>query len=48
MRGEPSQGVAYETRVVGAGLVVKGILDRLGVVAAIDQALAHQPVAATT
>jgi hypothetical protein len=33
---------------VGAGILVKSVLDRLGVVAAIDQALTHQPVAPTT
>lgn len=48
MVGAPSPSVRYETRVVGAGILVKRVLDRLGVVTAIDQALAHQPVAPTT
>src|SRR5438093_4005558 len=40
--------IAYETKIVGAGYLVKGILDRLGVAAAIDAALAHQPAIGTT
>jgi transposase len=35
--------VEYRTVQIGAGLLVKGILNRLGVVQAIDQALKHQP-----
>lgn len=37
-----------DTVVVGAAYLVKGILDRLGVVKAIDAALAHQPEVGTT
>ena len=38
----------YRTVQIGAALLVKGILNRLGVVAAIDQALAYQPEIAAT
>lgn len=40
--------VECQTFVVGAGLLVKGILDQLGVVSAIDQELQHQPDIAAT
>jgi hypothetical protein len=40
--------IEYETKVVGAGYLVKGILDRLGVASAIDAALTHQPAVGTT
>lgn len=40
--------VACQTFVVGAGLLVKGIMDQLGVVSAIDQELKYQPEIATT
>lgn len=40
--------VEYRTVQIGAALLVKGIMNRLGVVAAIDQALAYQPEIATT
>jgi len=35
--------VEYRTAQIGAALLVKGILNRLGVVQAIDQVLKHQP-----
>ena len=35
--------VEYRTVKIGTALLVKGILNRLGVVQAIDQALKHQP-----
>ena len=35
--------VEYRTVQIGAALLVKGILNRLGVIAAIDQALKYQP-----
>lgn len=35
--------VEYRTVQIGAALLVKGILNRLGVVQAIDQAFAYQP-----
>lgn len=40
--------VEYRTVQVGAGLLVKSILNRLGVVAAIDRALKYQPEIAAT
>ena len=40
--------VEYQTIVVGAAYLVKGILTRLGVVEAIDDALTYQPEIATT
>jgi transposase len=40
---ETSSANEYETVVVGAGYLVKGILQRLGVAQAIDRALSHQP-----
>lgn len=40
--------IEYETKVVGAGYLVKGILGRLGVAPAIDAALAHQPAVGAT
>src|SRR5439155_18358699 len=40
--------IEYETKVVGAGYLVKGILDRLGVAAAIDAAQTHQPTVGAT
>jgi transposase len=40
--------VEYETKVVGAAYLVKGILARLGVVQAIDAALTHQPAVGAT
>ena len=40
---ETSSVNEYETVVVGAAYLVKGILQRLGVVQAIDSALSHQP-----
>jgi len=43
-----TQEIEYRTVPIGAALLVKGILDRLGVVAAIDQALQYQPEIAAT
>jgi transposase len=43
-----TQAVEYQTVVVGAGYLVKNILERLGVVGAIDQELSYQPEIATT
>lgn len=40
--------VECQTFVVGAGPLVKGLLDQLGVVDAIDQELKYQPEIATT
>jgi transposase len=40
--------IEYETVVTGAGYLVKGILDRLGFVLAIDEAIQFQPDIATT
>ena len=40
--------VEYRTVQIGAAWLVKGIINRLEVVAAIDQALAHQPEIAAT
>ncbi len=40
--------VEYQTMVVGAAPLVKRVLDGLGVAAAIDNALRHQPDLATT
>lgn len=48
MSATAPQTTTYETQVIGAGYLVKGLLTRLGVVAAIDRALAHQPVVGTT
>ena len=47
MPGETNE-VEYRTVQIGGALLVKGILNRLDVVAAIDQALAYQPEIATT
>lgn len=38
----------YQTMVVGAGYMIKGILQRLRVVEIIDQVLCHQPIIETT
>jgi len=43
-----TRSVEYETVVVGGAYLVKNILQRLGVVAAIDQALTAQPEIAAT
>lgn len=43
-----SSAVEYRTVEIGAAYLVKSILQRLGVVAAIDQALKYQPEIATT
>ena len=40
--------VEYRTVQVGGALLVKSILNRLGVVAAIDRALKYQPEIAAT
>jgi len=40
--------IKYRTVQIGAALLVKGIMNRLGVVQAIDQALAYQPEVAAT
>jgi hypothetical protein len=38
----------YQTAVVGAAPLVKGVLDRLGVAQTIDRFLKHQPEVPTT
>ncbi len=38
----------YQTAVVGAAYLVKGILDRLGVAQTIDRYLQYQPEVPTT
>lgn len=43
-----TRSVEYKTVVVGGAYLVKNILHRLGVVAAIDQALTAQPEIAAT
>lgn len=43
-----SKAVEYRTVQIGAAPLVKGLLERLAVVGAIDQALAYQPVIATS
>lgn len=43
-----TQSVEYQTLVVGAGYLVKRILDRLDVVTAIDKELKYQPETAAT
>jgi len=43
-----TQAVEYQTVVVGAGYLVKNILERLGVGGVIDQELTYQPEIATT
>lgn len=48
MSETPRTRPTYETHVVGAAYLVKGLLERLRVVEAIDQALGHQPVVGTT
>ncbi len=48
MSGARAVPVEYETKVVGVAGLAKGILDRLGVAAAIDRALPCQPAVATT
>ncbi len=40
---DPKMEVEYRTLQIGAAPLVKAILDRLGVVKAIDDALAYQP-----
>jgi len=40
--------IEYRTVQIGAALLVKGIMNRLGVVQAIDQARAYQPEVAAT
>lgn len=40
--------IEYQTVIVGAAYLAKGILRRLGFVSAIDDALLHQPVIETT
>jgi hypothetical protein len=42
------QPVEYQTMVVGAAPLVKGLLERLGVAQAIDDALSYQPDIPTT
>ena len=43
-----TQPVEYQTMVVGAAPLLKGLLTRLGVAEAIDGALQFQPDIATT
>jgi transposase len=48
MVGRTETQSEYATQVVGVAPLVQGILDQLGVTAAIDQALSHQPAIGTT
>jgi transposase len=48
MSGASTVPVEYETKVVGVAGLAKGILDRLGVAAAIDQVLTAQPAIGAT
>ena len=48
MSAVESGGSEYQTAVVGAASLVKGILDRLGVAQTIDRFLNHQPEVPTT
>ena len=48
MPGEKHRGPEYQTAVIGAASLVKGILDRLGVAQTIDRYLRHQPEVPTT
>lgn len=48
MSGASAVAVEYETKVVGVGGLAKGLLDQVGVAAAIDAALPSQPTIGTT
>lgn len=48
MSGASADPVEYETKVIGVAGLAKGLLEQLGVAAAIDEALPSQPTIGTT